>query len=97
MPLHYKAVTSIWDADIVLVNDLAVVDTWTLDDHSKLLPKTVMLGMALGCRFAVERYLKAGKDHCQHGEPLSVKFKPAVAKAAGVFLTEAFTEETKTQ
>ena len=58
MPLHYKVVTSIWDADIILVNDLAVVDSWAMEGKSKLLPKTVMCGMALGCRFAVERDLK---------------------------------------
>ena len=54
-----------------------------------------MLGMALGQRFAVEQYLKTGKDHWQHSVQLSIKFKPAVAKAAGLFLTEAFTDKHK--
>jgi hypothetical protein len=91
MPLHYKLVSSIWDAEIILVSDLAVVDT----NVGQCLPRTVLHGRALGCRFAVEQYLRASKDHWQHPVPLSIKFKPAISKPAGLFMTEAFQAKHK--
>ena len=91
MPLHYKLVSSIWDAEIILVSDLAVVDS----NGGQCLPKTVLHGRALGCRFAVEQYLRASKDHWQHPVPLSIKFKPAISKPAGLFMTEAFQAKHK--
>ena len=95
MPLHYDEVVSIWDAHKILVSDLSIVDTWLTEGGAKVLPETMMLGMALGCRLAVETYLKVLKDHSHHSVPLSIKFKPAVAKPCGVFLPEAFTHKHK--
>ena len=86
--------SSVWDADIILVSDLAVVhvDTW-LGVH--VLPRTVLFGRALGCRFATEAYLRASKDHWQHPVPLSIKFNPAISKPAGLFMTDAFQAKHK--
>ena len=54
-----------------------------------------MLGMALGCRFAVEEYLRSSKAHSEHASVLSIKYKAAVATPAGIFLTEGFASKHK--
>ena len=92
MPLHYKLVSSTWDAEIILVSDLAVVDTLV---NNTLMLRTVLHGRALGCRFAVEQYLRSSKDHWQHPVPLSIKFKPAISKPAGLVMTPAFQAKHK--
>jgi hypothetical protein len=95
LPLHYTLVSSIWDAEIILVSDLAVVTTWLHKAEDRCLPRTVLLGRSLGCRFAVEQYLRASKAHWEHPMPLSIKFKPAIVKPAGIFMTEAFQTKHK--
>ena len=59
---QYKPETDIEMADIILVNNLEVCDTWLpsvskVRGEQRLLHKTVMIGMTLGLRFAVKDFL----------------------------------------